>query len=369
MTKYNEISKPEHYNHGNYEVLDIIKDQLVGMPISAWEGYLLGNIIKYLLRFPYKGKSEQDLGKAKYYLSCLINEYDLKAGYSDEDIKGFMTAVANADKEYDDALNYRASKAKEGEKGVKEVKDTDSDVAYGHSSKKEKGVKDVKDTDSDVGYGHNPKEDTGLNILDMLSHMGDYAENLFHNEKEDSKNSEDNDTIEGIDALAKLLKGIVGEPATENISSDNEEEIIKSYDTSLSILKYLTDTVKDLEDSKDDKKDKDDSVEDDYSYFVLKPKTISTLKEILENNNSASNVFLGFDLSYNRKNLIDLIHDLKADEYEVVLFDELIAEVLDVVSVEDWTDDSTEAFVVQLLFKNLTTSILSDLQDSLSEEE
>lgn len=344
MTKYNEISKPEHYNHGNYEVLDIIKDQLVVMPISPWEGYLLGNIIKYLLRFPYKGKSEQDLGKAKYYLSCLINEYDLKAGYSDEDIKGLMTTVADADKEYDDNLKYRASKAKEGEKAV-------------------------KDTYSDVGYGHSSKEENGINILDMLSHMGDYAENLFHNEKEDSKNSEDNDTIEGIDVLAKLFKGIVGEPATENISSDNEEEISKSYDTSLSILKYLTDTVKDLEDSKDDKKEKDDSVEDDDSFLVLKPKTISTLKEMLENSNPASNIFLGFDLSYNRKNLIDLLHDLKADEYEEVLYDELIAEVLDVASVDDWTDDSTEAFAVQLLFERLTTSILIDLQDSLSEEE
>lgn len=358
MTKYNEISKPQHYNHGNYEVLDIIKDQLVVMPISPWEGYLLGNIIKYLLRFPYKGNSEQDLGKAKYYLSCLINEYDLKAGYSDEDIKGFMDTVANADKEYDDALNYRASKAKEGEKAVK---DTYSDVSYGHSSK--------EDTDSDVGYGHNHKEDTGLNILDMLSHMGDYAENLFCNDKEDSKNSEDNDTVEGIDVLAKLFKGTVGEPTTENISSDNEEEISKSYDTSLSILKYLTDTVKDLEDSKDDKKGKDDSVEDDDSFLVLKPKTISTLKEMLENSNPASNIFLGFDLSYNRKNLIDLLHDLKADEYEEVLYDELIAEVLDVASVDDWTDDSTEAFAIQLLFERLTTCILIDLQDSLSEEE
>lgn len=282
MTKYNEISKPEHYNHGNYEVLDIIKDQLVGMPISPWEGYLLGNIIKYLLRFPYKGKSEQDLGKAKYYLSCLINEYDLKAGYSDEDIKRFMATVANADKEYDDAANYRASKAKEGNK---DVKDDDSDVSYGHSSKKEKGV--------------------------------------------------------------------------------------KSYDSVLSILKYLTDTVtiKDLEDYIDDKKDKDDSVEDNHSSFVLKPKTISTLKEMLENNNSTSNAFVGFDLSYNRKNLIDLLHDLKADEYEDVLFDELVAEVLDVASVAEWAEDSTESYVVQLLFEDLTTSILSDLQDSLSEEE
>lgn len=255
-----------------------------------------------------------------------------------------MTTVANADKEYDDASNHRALKAKEGNK-------------------------DVKDDDSDVGYGHSSKEETGLNILDMISHMGDYADSLFHNDKEDSKNSKDKDTLEGINALGKLFKGIVGEPDTENISSDNEEEIIKSYDTSLSILKYLTDTVKDLEDSKDDKKEKDDSVEDDDSSFVLKPKTISTLKEMLENSNPTSNIFLGFDLSYNRKNLIDLIHNLEADAYEDVLFDELIAEVLDVASVDDWTDDSTEASAVQLLFERLTTSILSDLQDSLSEEE
>lgn len=342
--KNDKVNSPEHYNHGNYEVLDIINDQLKGMPISAWEGYLLGNVLKYLLRFPYKGDNQVDLEKANYYLNRLINEYDLKAGCSDEDIKGFMTTVDNADKKYDDGLNYRASKAKEGEK-------------------------DVKDTDSDVAYGHSPKEEAGINILDMHSHEGDYAENVSRNEKEYSKNSKDKDIIEGINSLGKLFKGSVGEPTTADTSSDNEEETIKSYDSSSTILKYLADTIKDLKDSKDDKKDKDDSVEDDYSSFVLKPKTINTLKEILENTNSTSNIFLGFDLSYNRKNLIDLIQDLKPDEYEDVLFDELMTEVLDVVPVEDWTDDSTKAFVVQSLFKNLTTSILSDLQDSLSEEE
>ena len=237
-----------------------------------------------------------------------------------------MDTVANADKEYDDDLNYRASKAKERKKDIKDVKDNDSNVGYGHSLKKE---------------------------------------------KEDSKKSEKGVATEGINALAQLFKGLVGESATADASSDDEDEIINSYNSSVSILKNLVDTaiIKDLEDYKYDKKEKEDSVEDDYSSFVLKPKTINALRELLENTNPTGSVSLGFDLSYNRKNLIDLIHNLESEDYEDVLFDELIMEVLDVVSVGEWTDDSTEAFIVKSLFENLTTSILSDLQDSLSEEE
>lgn len=44
--------------------------------IKAWElNYWAGNVIKYTLRHPYKGRKE-DLEKAKHYLEYMIENYD-----------------------------------------------------------------------------------------------------------------------------------------------------------------------------------------------------------------------------------------------------------------------------------------------------
>lgn len=67
---YNEVNHPEHYNHGGIETLDIIKTFLSE---EEFRGYIKGNIIKYRERHPYKGKSETDLKKAKFYYD-LLNE-------------------------------------------------------------------------------------------------------------------------------------------------------------------------------------------------------------------------------------------------------------------------------------------------------
>jgi len=45
--------------------------------IRSWEmGYPESNIIKYVTRHPYKGKSLQDLKKARWYLDRLIEEIE-----------------------------------------------------------------------------------------------------------------------------------------------------------------------------------------------------------------------------------------------------------------------------------------------------
>lgn len=67
-----QVNHPQHYNHGNLEVIDIIKDQLSQAPLDAFEGGLMFNIIKYVLRAPYKGKPVEDLNKAVWYLNTLI---------------------------------------------------------------------------------------------------------------------------------------------------------------------------------------------------------------------------------------------------------------------------------------------------------
>jgi hypothetical protein len=60
-----KIDHPPHYNKGKIEAIDIIED---------WDlNFNLGNVIKYVLRAPYKGKMIEDLQKASWYISHEIN--------------------------------------------------------------------------------------------------------------------------------------------------------------------------------------------------------------------------------------------------------------------------------------------------------
>jgi len=58
------VDHPTHYNTGRIEVIDVIDD---------WSlGFYEGNIVKYVARSNYKGSRLQDLEKASWYLSRLI---------------------------------------------------------------------------------------------------------------------------------------------------------------------------------------------------------------------------------------------------------------------------------------------------------
>lgn len=62
------ISHPSHYTRGKIEVWDFIVDQDLG--------YLAGNVIKYVCRYRFKGRSLEDLKKARAYLDRLIREIE-----------------------------------------------------------------------------------------------------------------------------------------------------------------------------------------------------------------------------------------------------------------------------------------------------
>ena len=64
--KYDPINKPKHYNQGGIEVFDFIK--------SNNFNYAQGNVVKYVSRYRHKGTPIQDLMKAKWYLTKLIEE-------------------------------------------------------------------------------------------------------------------------------------------------------------------------------------------------------------------------------------------------------------------------------------------------------
>ena len=63
------VSNPSHYKSGVIESIDYIKAFLSK---EEYRGFLRGNISKYLHRYTYKGKPLEDLRKAQWYLSKLI---------------------------------------------------------------------------------------------------------------------------------------------------------------------------------------------------------------------------------------------------------------------------------------------------------
>jgi len=62
------INSPKHYTMGKHEAIEIIQDN---MTVKQFEGYCIGNVLKYVLRHPHKGQLE-DLKKAQWYLNRLI---------------------------------------------------------------------------------------------------------------------------------------------------------------------------------------------------------------------------------------------------------------------------------------------------------
>ena len=67
ITESDNVNHPAHYM-GNIEVIDYIEDKL---STDQFEGYLVGNILKYLSRYQKKNGLE-DLEKGQWYLNKLI---------------------------------------------------------------------------------------------------------------------------------------------------------------------------------------------------------------------------------------------------------------------------------------------------------
>jgi hypothetical protein len=63
--------KSTYYDAGDIETINIIKAKLTP---AQYQGYLLGNIIKYACRLNYKGSPERDAEKIKHYIEMLIDD-------------------------------------------------------------------------------------------------------------------------------------------------------------------------------------------------------------------------------------------------------------------------------------------------------
>lgn len=70
VVKHDNVNSPKHYCKGGLECIQVIKAQLTP---EQNKGYLYGNVLKYMWRWPEKNGLE-DLRKAKHYLEWLIEE-------------------------------------------------------------------------------------------------------------------------------------------------------------------------------------------------------------------------------------------------------------------------------------------------------
>lgn len=68
---FDVVNKAEHYNRGGIECIDAIK---ASMSPEEYDGFLKGQVIKYVWRYRHKGKPVEDLKKARYYLDKLIEK-------------------------------------------------------------------------------------------------------------------------------------------------------------------------------------------------------------------------------------------------------------------------------------------------------
>lgn len=70
------IHHPDHYTWKGIECKTVIEIMTLGLPGA--EAYYMGNIIKYLYRYPRKGTIETDLAKAEEYIHFLRECYKIR---------------------------------------------------------------------------------------------------------------------------------------------------------------------------------------------------------------------------------------------------------------------------------------------------
>lgn len=67
FTPTDTVNHPPHYNFGDIEVIDYIK-QVTETYDGGFTAYCIGNVLKYVSRAQHKGNPAEDLRKAEWYL-------------------------------------------------------------------------------------------------------------------------------------------------------------------------------------------------------------------------------------------------------------------------------------------------------------
>lgn len=86
------VSHPNHYIHGGIETIDVIESTLNSFGEGAVPAFLTGQVLKYISRWKDKN-GLQDLEKAQWYLTRLINKEKEKLGSKNEKSMDFSEGV------------------------------------------------------------------------------------------------------------------------------------------------------------------------------------------------------------------------------------------------------------------------------------
>ena len=95
----------QHYKECLIEPFYLMADLLT---VDEFIGFLKGNLIKYAMRAPFKGESEKDLEKYKYYSSLLrmVTSFE-------KETKEYPDTIANLEWYLDEFKRMRGEKQEE----------------------------------------------------------------------------------------------------------------------------------------------------------------------------------------------------------------------------------------------------------------
>jgi len=69
-----------HYDRGRIQPIDFIESWFSQPGFNGYEGYLAGNVIKYVARYPFKDRPFDDVWKAQTYLGWLVEHVQSSGG-------------------------------------------------------------------------------------------------------------------------------------------------------------------------------------------------------------------------------------------------------------------------------------------------
>lgn len=80
VMQMNDVQHPDHYTWKGVECKTVIETMTKGL--DGQEAYYVGNVVKYLYRYPKKGTALKDLMKARQYLDFLITNQEVRESAS-----------------------------------------------------------------------------------------------------------------------------------------------------------------------------------------------------------------------------------------------------------------------------------------------
>ena len=72
------VNNPAHYTSGRVEAIDVIEDAILNAPTNM-DGFLQGQVLKYMLRLWHKIDAKEDAEKARWYLNRLIDSLNCES--------------------------------------------------------------------------------------------------------------------------------------------------------------------------------------------------------------------------------------------------------------------------------------------------